>query len=144
MEIVTQQQFRSESNFSLKGNTLSSPKIAAQSQSYEKENQPTQLLQNAALSWPPETQKKLDQNIESQESQLNIYNNNGQSINNNDKPVDLKDETTSLAIEEDRLVIVYKDPEGQVINTIPPTHYGNQSDFISSAHNAGARVDMFV
>ncbi|MDP1975078.1 MAG: hypothetical protein Q8K37_03830, partial [Alphaproteobacteria bacterium] len=113
-------------------------------QSYEKENQSTQLLQNGALSWPSETQKKSDQNIESQESQLNIYNNNGQSINNNDKPVDLKDETTSLAIEKDQLVIVYKDPEGEVIRTIPPTHYGNQSDFISSAHNAGARVDMFV
>ncbi|MDP1723472.1 MAG: hypothetical protein Q8L85_02075 [Alphaproteobacteria bacterium] len=137
MEIVIQQQFRSESNFSLKGNTLSSSKVDAQSQSYEKENQPTQLLQNGALSWPPETQKNSDQNIESQESRLNTYNNNGKSIN-------LNTETTSLAIEEDQLVIVYKDPEGEVINTIPPTHYGNQSDFISSAHNAGARVDMFV
>lgn len=134
MEIVAQ-QFQFGSGFqSLKSNALSLSQITGQTKLHDNQSA-TQLLLNDDLSWPPEAQKSSDQNRESQDFQLNIYKNDGGFVNT---------ETASLTIEQQQLYIVFKNKDGEITNTIPPTKHDSQSIDSDLLFNTENKVDLYV
>jgi hypothetical protein len=138
MEIVAQ-QFQYGSGFqSLKSNALSSSQFTTQNQVYDNQTV-IQSSSSDGLSWPPETQKSSE---ESQDPRLNIYKNDGAFVGT--EPARLSAETASLAIEQQQLYIVFKDEDGKITNTIPPTKYDSQSRYNGSLLDAETKVDLYV
>lgn len=136
MEIVTLQQFQSGSSLSLRGNDLFSPQFSSQ-----KYQDTAQSTISADSSWVLKVQE-TEQDATSQQKSLNTYNNDGKSARS--KAFGMPTETASLDMREKQLVIVFKDLEGKVTHTIPPTRNTNQFSNNNRLVSKDQSVDLYV
>lgn len=124
-------QFASQSNVSVNSLQTSSQSLSSNTQSWPPTNE--QITQNdeqawSSKTWPP---PQSSNQASSRQDESVIYNSNG--------------ETTSLLVEKNQLFIIYKSPDGKVVEKFPPTDFSKQFNFDSNLlGNALSLVNVFA